>query len=158
MPGFPGLLVTRSAAAPSAQIAFPITVSMCRRRNSRPSKSPPRASMPSGWGRRAQSRTRAATWARHPRNRGRASPLVVYPDARARIARNLERLILGEPAWWVSQANSFNSNWLEDAIPSFTLSMHSSGTATSIDSEDAGFIPTSHAGPCFTWTRMNANL
>jgi hypothetical protein len=42
-------------------------------------------------------------------------------NAQARIARHLERLILGEPAWRVSQANSFNSNWLEDAIPSYSV-------------------------------------
>lgn len=68
-------------------------------------------------------------------------------NARARIARHLERLILGEPAWRVRQANSFNSSWLEDAIPSFYFVDASSGTAASIDSEGAGFIPTSHAGP-----------
>ena len=68
-------------------------------------------------------------------------------NARARIARHLERLVLGEPAWRVRQANSFNSDWLEEAIPSFTLSMHSSGTAASMGSEGAGFIPTSHPSP-----------
>jgi hypothetical protein len=72
-------------------------------------------------------------------------------NARARIARHLERLVLGEPAWWVRQADSLNSNWREVAIPSLTLSVHGLGRC-SMNSIDARFIPTNHAGPpmiCF---------